>query len=187
MAAVNAFKQAFPNTEKSVGLVLKTMNTNPSNTEWQSFLKECKADKRIYVLNQTIDRPELLGLIDCCDAYVSFHRAEGFGRTIAEAIMFNKPVITLNYSGNSDFKHYKKNYFVEYDLVSILNGEYSYVSNHDEAVWANIKINSAVKMMKLSREESEIFSHDVAHNNKYYIKFKPTQIGKEMLSILKSI
>ena len=34
-----------------------------------------------------MDRPDVLGLINCCDAYASLHSAEGFGRTIAEAIL----------------------------------------------------------------------------------------------------
>lgn len=90
IAAVNGFKQAFPQTDKSVGLVLKTMNTNPADPEWQAFLKESKADKRVFVLTETMDRPDVLGLIDCCDAYMSLHRAEGFGRTIAEAILLKQ-------------------------------------------------------------------------------------------------
>ena len=30
----------------------------------------------------TLDREVVLGLVDACDAYVSLHRAEGFGRTL---------------------------------------------------------------------------------------------------------
>jgi glycosyltransferase involved in cell wall biosynthesis len=124
MAAVNAFKLAFPQTDKSVGLVLKTMNTNSTNPEWQSFLKECKADKRIHVLTETMDRPDVLGLIDCCDAYVSLHRAEGFGRTIAEAILLNKKIIATKYSGNCDYMYFDGCYSVKSSLINISANEY---------------------------------------------------------------
>ena len=38
-----------------------------------------------------------------CDCYVSLHRAEGFGLTLAEAMAIGKPAIATGYSGNVDF------------------------------------------------------------------------------------
>jgi glycosyltransferase involved in cell wall biosynthesis len=146
MAAVKAFKKAFPQTNKSVGLVLKTMNTNPVNPEWQAFLKECKADKRIYVLTETMERPDVLGLIDCCDAYVSLHRSEGFGRTINEAMLLNKPVIMTNYSGNMDSFKSKYTYEIDYKLLQV--SEYHWLDKNDYAVWAEVDIKMASKMLK---------------------------------------
>ena len=37
------------------------------------------------------------------DCYVSLHRAEGFGYTLAEAMWIGKPVIATGYSGNVDY------------------------------------------------------------------------------------
>ena len=37
------------------------------------------------------------------DSFVSLHRAEGFGLSIAEAMAYGKPVIATNWSGNIDF------------------------------------------------------------------------------------
>ena len=42
-------------------------------------------------------------LIVSCDAYVSLHRSEGFGITMAEAMLLGKPVVATDYSGNIDF------------------------------------------------------------------------------------
>lgn len=152
MATVNAFKQAFPKTDKSVGLVLKTMNTNLANPEWQAFLKKCKADKRIYILTETLDRSDVLGLIDCCDAYVSLHRAEGFGRTIAEAILLNKKIITTNYSGNVDFSSFNEVHLVDVNLISLDKSSYFWMDDHDHATWADVDINSAsAKMVEVNK------------------------------------
>ncbi|WP_408597102.1 glycosyltransferase [Limnohabitans sp.] len=147
MAAVNAFKQAFPQTDTTVGLVLKTMNTNPDHPEWQAFLKECKADKRILILTETMDRPDVLGLIDCCDAYVSLHRAEGFGRTIAEAIKLGKKVIATNYSGNVDFIRGNASP-VNYVLLKINSNEYESVDEKDDIYWADAYVDEASIIMK---------------------------------------
>jgi glycosyltransferase involved in cell wall biosynthesis len=155
MAAVKAFKQAFPQTDKSVGLVLKTMNTNSTNPEWQAFIKECKADKRIYVLTETMDRPDVLGLIDCCDAYISLHRAEGFGRTIAEAIVLQKPVIATNYSGNIDFSSCMNSSLVSVDIVDVNINEYQWIATSDDAVWAEVVLTDASDKMNIMRYKND--------------------------------
>lgn len=153
IAAVNAFKQAFPQRDKTVGLVLKTMNTNPNNPEWQAFIKECIADERIHVLTETMDRPDVLGLIDACDAYVSLHRAEGFGRTIAEAILLGKPVIATNYSGNVDFSYLEINYLIDFELTCIPNDIYQWVTQMDGAMWAEVYISKVIDMLLIVKKD----------------------------------
>jgi glycosyltransferase involved in cell wall biosynthesis len=138
MAAIEAFKMAFPETDKSVGLVLKTMNSKPDDKKWQEFTAQCQSDKRITVINKTLDRPDVLGLIDACDAYVSLHRSEGFGRTIAEALLLNKPVIATNYSGNVDFMNQESSHLVDAELIGIKAGEYQWSDVEDKQEWANI-------------------------------------------------
>jgi glycosyltransferase involved in cell wall biosynthesis len=45
-----------------------------------------------------------------CDCYVSLHRAEGFGLTMAEAMALGKPVIATGYSGNLAFMTAENSY-----------------------------------------------------------------------------
>jgi len=151
MAAVQAFKQAFQQTDNTVGLVLKTMNTKPNNPEWQAFLKECQTDKRIQLITETLDRPEVLGLINACDVYVSLHRAEGFGRTLAEAMLLGKPVLATNYSGNVDFMHSSLAYPVSFFESKIENHTYQWVEPDDYSVWAESNIESAFESMRKVR------------------------------------
>ncbi|MGY3228928.1 glycosyltransferase involved in cell wall biosynthesis [Luteibacter sp. HA06] len=42
-------------------------------------------------------------LYEICTAYVSPHRAEGWGLTISDAMLFGKPVIATAYSGNLEY------------------------------------------------------------------------------------
>jgi hypothetical protein len=151
---VNAFKQAFSKQDKTVGLVLKTMNTNLDSQEWREFLNICKQDDRITILTKTIDRADVLGLIDVCDCYISLHRAEGFGRTIYEAILLNKPIIATNYSGNIDFMS-KTHMAVEYSMVKVKVDQYQWIESSDDAYWANPIIDSAVKFMRLKPYNKE--------------------------------
>lgn len=147
MAAVQAFKRAFVLTDNSVGLVFKTMNTKPNYPAWLAFLKECQTDRRIQIITDTFDRPAVLGLIHACDAYVSLHRAEGFGRTMAEALLLGKPVVATGYSGNVDFMHHACAHSVGHVLQTVDPGEYQWLTRSDGAVWAEANINDAAEKM----------------------------------------
>lgn len=51
-----------------------------------------------------------------CDCYVSLHRSEGYGLTMAEAMALGKPVIATNYGGNTDFMTSENSYLVDYKI-----------------------------------------------------------------------
>jgi glycosyltransferase involved in cell wall biosynthesis len=148
MAAVQAFKQAFKPGDNTVGLVLKTMNTKSNNPQWQAFIKECQANDCIQLITETLDRPEVLGLINACDAYVSLHRAEGFGRTLAEAMLLGKPVVATNYSGNVDFMHTRFAYPVPFAESLVDIKKYQWIEHDDFSVWAEPENESAANSMK---------------------------------------
>lgn len=174
MAAVQAFKQAFKPTDYTVGLVLKTMNTKPNNPEWQAFLKECQTDKRIQLIAETLDRSEVLGLINACDAYVSLHRAEGFGRTLAESMLLGKKIMATNYSGNVDFMKNKNGaILVNSDLVQVT--DYHWID--DEVLWAEPRIEDAASAMRVQRCSNNKEDYDL----RIYL---PDFIGNKMQSIL---
>src|SRR5262249_37707557 len=99
IAVVRAFKLAFPRGGEKVGLLLKTMNVRTGDPLWDALSAEAQTDCRIIIMDKCLDRDEVVGLNSVCDAFISLHRAEGFGFTLAEAMLLGKPVIATNYSG----------------------------------------------------------------------------------------
>jgi len=146
-AAVKAFMQAFPKGNEPVSLVLKTMNSYADNPQWKSFQQLCNQDKRIVLIEETLDREIVLGLVNCCDAYVSLHRAEGFGRTLAEAMMLGKPVVATDFSGNADFVHEPLGFPVKWRKKKVKQGEYPFITDQSEAYWAEPSIKHAATQM----------------------------------------
>jgi glycosyltransferase involved in cell wall biosynthesis len=151
LAAIDAFQQAF-SAKENVGLVLKVMNSKPDNPQWLSFMEKISLDKRIHLMSKTLERSEVLGLIQVCDAYISPHRAEGFGRTLSEAMLMGKPVIATNYSGNQFFMNPQISFPVDYELVPVKAGDYHFVENEDEAVWAKPSIAHMASQMRAAIE-----------------------------------
>ena len=150
MAAIDAFRRAFPTGREPVGLVLKTMNARPADPRWQLLQAAAAADRRIIVLAETLDRGEALGLFAACDAYVSPHRAEGFGRTLAEAMLLGLPVIATAHSGNADFLTPDTGFPVAYRLVPVGHGDYPF---GEGLLWAEPDLESLAANMRLAADQ----------------------------------
>lgn len=186
-AALKAFKRAFDTQDKNVGLVLKTMNTNQDNPLWKKFCKLCSEDSRIILIQKTLDRGDVLGLVDACDAYVSLHRAEGFGRTMAEALLFGKPVVATNFSGNTDFVNPEIAFPVKYKMIQVKVGEYPFVEESDSPMWADPSISDAAKKMREAKKAAE--SDEFSKKVKIFAeeKFSPKMVGRNMRARLENI
>jgi glycosyltransferase involved in cell wall biosynthesis len=78
------------------------------------------------------------------DAYVSLHRAEGYGLTMAEAMMLGKPVIATGYSGNLEFMDDGNSLLVPFSKVRIPVGLRPYPAG---AMWANPDVEAAAAAM----------------------------------------
>lgn len=73
----------------------------------------------VYVSFDPLSPAFMQTLFRRADAYVSLHRAEGFGLTMAEAMAARKPVVATAYSGNMDFMDAQSAFLVDYRLVRI--------------------------------------------------------------------
>jgi glycosyltransferase involved in cell wall biosynthesis len=147
---IKAFKTAF-RPEEPVTLVIKTMFGHHQPAQFQQLL-DAAAGASIQVINETYSADEVLSLTDACDAYVSLHRSEGLGLTMAEAMLMGKPVIATNYSGNVDFMNEGNSLLVPYELVPLGRSIPPYDA---ELLWAEPSISQAASMMRRVFDEPE--------------------------------
>lgn len=142
---IEAFKNAFP-SEKNVKLVIKTLYKNV-NSDYEGIFRRLAAeDARIVVVDKVMSRVDLVGFMKMADAYVSLHRSEGFGRTLAEAMLLRIPVIATNYSGVVDFFDASTGFPVRYSLVSPEKSDYALVEN--DTRWAEPDLAHAADLMR---------------------------------------
>ncbi len=152
MAVVRAFASAFPQ-DKDVSLVIKAMNVSESLPHWRSIVEWAARDKRIHLIVDTYSKDKLIGLQSVCDSFVSLHRAEGFGRNIAEAMLLGKPVIVSDYSGNQDFTTEETAFMVPGSIVPLAEDDYTFAEGQ---VWFEPDVGAAASMLKVCREDIDL-------------------------------
>ena len=139
VGAVRAFKAAFP-TDRDVGLVIKAISLEKNSAGWKSMLQEIDGDERVVVIDKSLSRVDVTRLMASCDAYVSLHRSEGFGRIIAEAMLLGIPTVTTNFSGNVDFCTQETSYLVDGELIPLNASEYLFAEGQ---FWCDPDISQA--------------------------------------------
>lgn len=149
-AVVEAFIRAFPVGDEPVRLLLKTSNGFRYPSQLRELLVACAADQRIIVHDDIIERAHMNALLRCCDAYVSLHRAEGFGLGLAEAMSLGKPVIATAWSGNLDFMTADVACMVDCWQVPVAPGQYPHAEG---ASWAEPDVASASCAMRRLAED----------------------------------
>lgn len=138
---IQAFKRAFP-TDPDVRLVLKLAH---GTRRIQQALQDEAGDSRIVVIDRVFDREEINSLIEVSDCYVSLHRSEGFGLTLAEAMALGKPVIATGYSANLDFMNASNSLLVQYEMVRLARDFPPYPRG---SPWADPDIDHAAELMQ---------------------------------------
>jgi glycosyltransferase involved in cell wall biosynthesis len=97
------------------------------------------------LIDSYLNRSTLNTLYNLCDCFVSLHRSEGFGLSMAEAMYLGKPCIATGYSGNLDFMTHANSYLVEYKPV-VLERDYGPYAAGSH--WADPNIEQAAQLMQ---------------------------------------
>lgn len=165
-APIQAFKRAFSNKGDNVRLVIKIMGSYVHGPEINRLKKRVSDDPRIVIIDEVLTHEEMVVLVNRCDCFVSLHRSEGFGRGMAEAMVYGKPVIATNYSGNTDFMSKETAMLVDYSLVPVNKGCYVHWENQ---VWAEPDIDHATWYMRKVAEDEE-YADKVGSAGKRYME-----------------
>ncbi len=141
---IEAFKRAFAPGE-GPQLLIKTINAPLRPLAEEEVLWAAHGRPDIHVVDRSLSATERDGLMAGCDCYVSLHRSEGFGLTLAEAMAIGKPVIGTGYSGNVDFMTTENSYLVEYEITRVGPDCEIYPADGE---WAQPSIEHAAELMR---------------------------------------
>jgi len=148
---IEAFKLAFAPGE-GPHLLIKTINAPLRPLAEEEVLWAAHGRPDIHVVDRSLSGEELSGLMAACDCYVSLHRAEGFGLTMAEAMAIGKPVIATGYSGNVDFMNGENSYLVDFTIGRVGPDCEIYPP---EGEWADPDVEHAAELMRRVHDHPE--------------------------------
>ncbi len=148
---VEAFKRAFEPGE-GPRLLIKTINAPLRPLSEEEVLWAAEGREDIHVIDRSLTGAELNGLMAACDCYVSLHRAEGFGLTLAEAMAIGKPAIATRYSGNVDFMDDENSFLVDFAIGRVGPECEIYPP---EGEWAEPSVEHAAELMRRVYEDRE--------------------------------
>jgi glycosyltransferase involved in cell wall biosynthesis len=142
---IAAFTRAFEPGEGPT-LVVKTINGHERKPGILAELVAAASDRPDVVVRDGYVSPaERDALVATCDCFVSLHRSEGYGLTLAEAMAFGKPVLATGYSGNLEFMDPEASYLVPYELVPVPTEWWAHAPG---AMWAQPDVAAAAEAMR---------------------------------------
>jgi hypothetical protein len=142
---IKAFTSAF-NSEDNAYLVLKA-NAGNESLEKKQLLDLISANPNIRLIDQHWTRRDILGLIQCSSVYASLHRSEGFGLTIAEAMLLDTPTLVTAWSGNMDFCTEENSFLIPFSQVGV-NSNHPEFKGLAHAQWADADVATTAKLFK---------------------------------------
>ena len=146
---VKAFGEAFGKDDESVMLTIKTSSAKRYAAEKKALSDAISDFKNIKIVEKIFEKETLHHIIKNCNSYISLHRSEGFGLTMAEAMYFGKPVIATNYSGNLEFMTKTNSFLVPFEKIKVDADIINYDKN---TIWSNPDIFQAARFMQLVRQ-----------------------------------
>ena len=180
---IDAFCEAFTPNEGPV-LILKSINANKRMIEFEKLKWACRGRSDIIVIDEYFDVVKSASLMAVTDCYVSLHRSEGLGLTMAEAMALGKPVIATGYSGNMDFMSEENSILIPWTLVPVGKDAESYPPT---AKWAEPNLKAASAGMRRVYED-QVFARNLGAKAQRDIaeNFSPQKTGERMKSRLES-
>ncbi|AOS60912.1 FkbM family methyltransferase [Actinoalloteichus hymeniacidonis] len=141
---VTAFQRAFPD-RSDVQLTIKAINAALHPEAAERLRSVVQADARIELLERYLPVDELRQLYADSDCYVSLHRSEGFGLTVAEAMMLELPTISTDYSSTTEFLNSEFGWPIPHTMTTVGPRCEPYQAS---AIWAEPDLDAAAKAMR---------------------------------------
>jgi len=195
MAIIKSYWHAFQKDE-NVALILKTYRMGFTDQDKQIIRDTVGRIKSVmpmdkyppmYLVMDSLDRHQILGLHmfgDCC---VSLDRGEGFGLVPFEAGVCGKPIIVTGIGGALEYAKPENSYLVNHFMTPVFGMPQSPWYRGDQ-MWAEPDLAHAVELMRRVYD-NQGFAADRGKMLQKYISDNLTweKVGGKMIHVLRSL
>ncbi len=184
LAVVAAYRRAFPD-EAGVALVIKTQNPVRNAAAFARLTDAVRGLRQVTLITETLTRPDVYLLEQSCDAFVSLHRAEGFGLAVAECMYLGKPVVSTDWSATAEYLNDSNGCPVRYELTALRESHGPYQAGQR---WADPDIAHAAEwMQRLVADPGLVARLGAAGSATIRARFSPAVVGalyRQRLAVL---
>lgn len=149
--ALAAFMRAFPPSHTGPVLVLKFHGMAQRDRQIADLLRQAMSRPDVVVIDRALNETDLSALREAIDVFVSLHRAESFGRWIAEAMALGKTCVVTNHSGPTDFCTTENALLVDHRLRDVGLDEFPFAGGQQ---WAEPDEESAVAALRAATDQA---------------------------------
>ena len=156
--AMRAFAKAFRDTPNT-RLVFKTMRAKSRPdllARAEKLVQELGISEKLTMIHAYIPERDIFGLTNACDVYLSLHRGEGFGITLAEAMSMGKPVVCTDWSSTTEFCHPDCTIPIPYKLVPVPTDQIDHPYYQEVKEWAEPDIDAAATALCKLYDNAEL-------------------------------
>ena len=146
LAAIAAFKGAFGMTPRA-RLLVKTRQIDAFPAGRDLLRAALAGLSNVELIDKSVSAEGLRELYGRADAVISLHRSEGFGLTVAQAMLSGLPAVSTDWSGPTDFLTTETGLPVDYDLVPARDPQNEY--DHPEWRWAEARVPDAAEKLAM--------------------------------------
>ncbi len=150
LAVIAAFCKAFGN-DVSARLIVKTSNGEVLPAGISSIRESIGTARNIVLIDRTMAAGQIEALYRESDVVISLHRSEGFGLTLAEAMLRGLPVVATDWSGNVDFVNAENGIPIPFRLIAAEDPQGIY--HHPSTMWADADVEAAAQALRRLRGE----------------------------------
>ena len=173
--AIEAYRRAFPD-RTGTRLIIKTINGEVFAREREELAHSFADEPDIELWDRYLSSEDRLALVAAADCYLSLHRSEGLGLTMAEAMSVGTPVVATRYSGNLDFMDDRSAMLVDADEIRVGPGHYYPANGH----WADPDLDQAASHLRRLRDEPELGQRIADEAARRLRDFTSVAVGRQM-------
>ena len=170
----------------NVCLIIKTF-PNPHNNIEELIKREKEKNinyPEIELINRDLDDGYIVDLYKKCNCLVAPSRGEGYGLPMAEAMLFDMPVITTGFSGQTDFCNNDTAWIIDYSFQKAETH-----MNLFDSYWAEPSSEELAYLLKklYILKKSEIEYRTKKAKEKILSNYKWEHCASRLLNIVKDI
>ena len=151
--AVRAFLESVAPGDIDAHLVIKVSNLDRTPEHAETLRRLIDGNPRVHLIEGYLDRPRIEQLLMSCDAFLSLHRAEGFGLGLAEAMQMGKVAIATGWSGNLQFMREDNSLLIDYRLSELAEAHGPYDKGQ---FWAEPDTSAAAAAIRRLCQQADL-------------------------------